>query len=69
MTEIVAKETIGARPQSVFNAVGAAQVGPSSISGMRALRWLQQNCGDRISIWPFGEVRRTGPVIVEIFPR
>jgi hypothetical protein len=69
MTEIVAKETVGARPQSVFNAVGPAQVGPSSISGMRALRSLQQNCGDRISIWPFGEVRRAGPVIVEIFPR
>jgi hypothetical protein len=69
MTDIVAKETIGARPQSIFNAVGPAQVGPSSISGMRALRSLQQSCGDRISIWPFNEVRQTGPVIVEIFPR
>jgi hypothetical protein len=69
MTDLVAKKTIGARPQSVFNAVGPAQVGPSSISGMRALRSLRQNCGDRLSIWPFGEVRRIGPVIVEIFPR
>jgi len=69
MTDIVAKETIGARPQSVFNAVGPAQVGPSSISGMRALRSLRQSCGDRINIWPFGEVRPTGSVIVEIFPR
>ncbi len=69
MTEIVAKETIGARPQSIFNAVGPAQVGPSSISGMRALRSLQQNCGDRIAIWPFSEMSRTGSVIVEIFPR
>jgi hypothetical protein len=69
MTEIVAKETKGARPQSIFNAVGAAQVGPSSISGMRALRSLQQNCGGRIAIWPFNEMSRTGSVIVEIFPR
>jgi hypothetical protein len=69
MTEIVAAKTIGARPQSVFNAVGPAQVGPSSISGMRALRSLQQSCGDRIAIWPFSEVSRTGSVIVEIFPR
>ena len=69
MTDLVAGETIGARPQSVFNAVGPAQVGPSSISGMRALRSLQQNCGHRVSIWPLGEVRQTGPVIVEIFPR
>jgi hypothetical protein len=68
-TDIVAMETTGARPQSIFNAVGPAQVGPSSISGMRALRSLQQNCGDRIAIWPFDEVRRTGSVVVEIFPR
>jgi hypothetical protein len=69
MTELVAKETMGARPQSIFNAVGAAQVGPSSISGMRALRHLKRNCGDRIAIWPFGELRRAGSVVVEIFPR
>jgi hypothetical protein len=69
MTDIVAKEKIGATPQSIFNAIGPAQVGPSSISGMRALRFLQQNCGDRIAIWPFSEVSRTGSVIVEIFPR
>jgi hypothetical protein len=69
VTDIVAMETAGARPQSIFNAVGPAQVGPSSISGMRALRSLQQNCGDRIAIWPFDEVKGAGSVIVEIFPR
>ena len=69
MTDIVAKEIIGATPQSIFNAVGPAQVGPSSNSGMRALRSLQKSCGDRISIWPFTEMGRAGPVIVEIFPR
>ena len=69
MTDIVAMETTGARPQSIFNAVGPAQVGPSSISGMRALRSLRQNCGGRIAIWPFDEVGPTGSVIVEIFPR
>ena len=69
MTDIVAMETSGARPQSIFNAVGPAQVGPSSISGMRALRFLRQNFGERIAIWPFDEVRPTGSVIVEIFPR
>jgi hypothetical protein len=69
ITDFVAKETIGATPQSIFNAVGPAQVGPSSISGMRALRSLQRNCGDRITIWPFNELRQTGSVIVEIFPR
>jgi hypothetical protein len=69
LTDIVAMETVGARPQSIFNAVGPAQVGPSSISGMRALRLLRQRCGDRIAIWPFDEIRPVGSVIVEIFPR
>jgi hypothetical protein len=69
MTDIVAMETTGARPQSIFNAVGPAQVGPSSISGMRALRSLRRQCGGRIAIWPFDELPQTGPVIVEIFPR
>jgi len=69
MTDIVAMETTGARPQSIFNAVGPAQVGPSSISGMRALRSLRQECDGRIAIWPFDEVALTGSVIVEIFPQ
>jgi hypothetical protein len=69
MTDIVAMQTTGARPQSVFNAVGPAQVGPSSISGMRALRSLRRNCGGRIAIWPFDEAGHGGSVIVEIFPR
>ncbi len=69
MTDIVAMETIGARPQSIFNAVGPAQVGPSSISGMRALRSLRQNCGGKIAIWPFDERAEGSSVIVEIFPR
>lgn len=68
VTDLVAMETMGARPQSVFNAVGPAQVGPSSISGMRALRSLRQSCGG-IAIWPFDEVGQAGSVIVEIFPR
>lgn len=69
MTDIVAMETAGARPQSIFNAVGPAQVGPSSISGMRALRSLRQNCGGRIAIWPFDKMDQARSVIVEIFPR
>jgi hypothetical protein len=69
MTDIVAMETLGARPQSIFNAVGPAQVGPSSISGMRALRSLRQNSGSKIAIWPFDERAEGRSVIVEIFPR
>jgi hypothetical protein len=68
-TDFEAMKIAGARPQSIFNAVGAAQVGPSSISGMRALRFLRQVCGDRISIWPLDAVTPNYSVIVEIFPR
>jgi len=69
LTDLIAKNTIGATPQPIFNAVGPAQVGPSSISGMRALRSLRQNCGDGITIWPLSEASPTGSIIVEIFPR
>ncbi len=68
-TEYVATQTKGARPQSVFNAVGAAQVGPSSISGMRALLHLRRRCVDKISIWPFDGLGDGRSVVVEIFPR
>jgi hypothetical protein len=69
VTDRVAKETPGATPQSIFNAVGPAQVGPSSISGMRALRNLRMSCGEHFDIWPFSEVSYAKSVIVEIFPR
>jgi hypothetical protein len=59
----------GATPQSIFNAVGPAQVGPSSISGMRVLLHLKHNHGDKISIWPFEELDDVRSTIVEIFPR
>jgi hypothetical protein len=68
-TERAAGHTKGATPQSVFNAIGSAQVGPSSISGMRVLFHLQKECGSAISIWPFQSVDAAKSVIVEIFPR
>ncbi len=59
-----------ATPQTVFNAVGAAQVGPSSISGMRMLRALRSGpVAQRIAIWPFQPAIDGQSVIVEIFPR
>jgi hypothetical protein len=68
-TDRAAKKTKGATPQSIFNAYGAAQVGPSSTSGMRALLYLQHQHGDKISIWPFDDLHDGRSVIVEIFPR
>ena len=50
-------------PYSCFNLVGAAQVGKSSLTGMRVLNRL----GDRISFWPFNPVPVDGPLLVEIY--
>jgi hypothetical protein len=68
-TEYAAGEVKGATPQSIFNAIGAAQVGPSSISGMRVLLHFKVNCGDFLSIWPFGEIDGERSAVVEVFPR
>ena len=50
-------------PSSCFNLVGAAQVGKSSLTGMRVLNRLD----GAIPIWPFDPLPASGPVIVEIY--
>lgn len=50
-------------PYSCFNLVGAAQVGKSSLTGMRLLHRLD----GRIPVWPFDPVPQHGPLIVEIY--
>ena len=54
---------MGLSPQSCFNLVGAAQVGKSSLTGMRVLNRLQ----GRVPIWPFDPLPEEGPAIVEIY--
>ena len=53
----------GVSPVSCFNLVGAAQVGKSSLTGMRVLHRL----AGRVPVWPFDEVPERGPLIVEIY--
>lgn len=48
---------------SCFNLVGAAQVGKSSLTGMRLLHRL----AGRVPVWPFDPIPAAGPVIVEIY--
>jgi hypothetical protein len=50
-------------PTSCFNLVGAAQVGKSSLTGMRVLHRL----AGRIPVWPFDPLPDQGPAIVEIY--
>lgn len=59
----VRQRAAGVNPVSCFNLVGAAQVGKSSLTGMRLLHRLD-GC---IPIWPFDPLPRSGPVIVEIY--
>ena len=57
------RETKQANSASCFNLVGAAQVGKSSLTGMRVLHRLN----GAIPVWPFDPVPDRGPVIVEIY--
>ena len=59
----VAQQAQGLNPYSNFNLVGAAQVGKSSLTGMRLLHRL----GDRLPVWPFDPLPASGSVVVEIY--
>ena len=50
-------------PSSCFNLVGAAQVGKSSLTGMRVLHRL----AGVVPVWPFDPLPEQGSVIVEIY--
>lgn len=58
-----AQETMGCKPYSNFNLVGAAQVGKSSLSGMRLLHRLE----GRLPVWPIDPLPTSGSVVVEIY--
>ena len=58
-----AQAAMGCKPYSNFNLVGAAQVGKSSLTGMRMLHRLR----GRLPVWPVDPLPRTGSVIVEIY--
>lgn len=58
-----AQQAQGLNPYSNFNLVGAAQVGKSSLTGMRVLHRIQ----DVLPIWPFDPVPAAGSLVVEIY--
>jgi hypothetical protein len=55
---------VGSHPKSVFQLVGAGQVGRGSLYGLKALHRLAEG---GFSIWPFDRAQL--PLVVEIFPR
>jgi len=58
-----AQEAMGCRPYSNFNLVGAAQVGKSSLTGMRLLHRL----AGRLPVWPIDPLPYSGSVVCEIY--
>jgi hypothetical protein len=58
-----AQRSAGVRPVSNFNLVGAAQVGKSSLTGMRMLHRL----GPRLPVWPIDPLPEDGSVVTEIY--
>jgi len=62
VTEL-AQQGMGCKPYSNFNLVGAAQVGKSSLSGMRVLHRLE----GRLPVWPINPLPDTGSVLCEIY--
>ena len=58
-----AQRAQGVRPVSNFNLVGAAQVGKSSLTGMRMLHRL----GGRVPVWPVDPLPQSGSVVTEIY--
>jgi hypothetical protein len=62
VTEL-AQQAMGCKPYSNFNLVGAAQVGKSSLSGMRMLHCLE----GRLPVWPIDLLPDRGSIIVEIY--
>lgn len=58
-----AQRSQGVRPVSNFNLVGAAQVGKSSLTGMRMLHRL----GAGLPVWPVDPLPEEGSVVTEIY--
>jgi hypothetical protein len=58
-----AQAAMGCKPYSNFNLVGAAQVGKSSLTGMRVLHRLD----GRLPVWPFDPLPSSGSVVLEIY--
>ena len=58
-----AQQAMGCKPYSNFNLVGAAQVGKSSLTGMRLLHRLPAH----LPVWPIDPLPPSGSAVVEIY--
>ena len=53
----------GGKPSTIYDAIGAAQVAKASFAGMRLLHHV----GKKLPVWPFDQLAKSGPQIVEIY--
>lgn len=63
VVEAASRAQLLCNPYSNFNLVGAAQVGKSSLTGMRLFHRLD----GRVPIWPYDPLPPAGSVVVEIY--
>lgn len=63
VTELAQAALCGCKPYSNFNLVGAAQVGKSSLTGMRLLHRMSNS----LPVWPVDALPSSGSVVVEIY--
>ncbi|MES2495570.1 MAG: hypothetical protein V4618_05625 [Pseudomonadota bacterium] len=63
LVERICRDDRHAPATSCFNLVGAAQVGKSSLTGMRLLHRLD----GRVPVWPIDPLPDKGPAIIEIY--
>ena len=68
-TEAVCLKNIKTNPESPFKCIGAAQVGPGSVSGMRLLNHFHKVNPESPIIWPFQKLKDYTTTFIEIFPR
>lgn len=61
--ELAHRAAGGAKPSTVYDAIGAAQVAKASFAGMRLLARLPR----QVHVWPFDPLPAHGPVVVEIY--
>jgi hypothetical protein len=59
----IGQQEQGLNPYSNLNLIGAAQVGKSSLTGMRVMHTLD----GRVPVWPFDPAPQRGSLIVEIY--
>lgn len=66
VAEALLRERKLGAPSSLFDCVGAGQVGKGSLAGMRLLHHARAS---GLAVWPFDPLPADGPVLVEIYPR